>query len=301
MYVEEFFRWGWQETDQKNDDGIDGFIIARDHAGVDLGAMIKVQVKSGPSYLSSRVDNKAVRIAPYSDKNSFKRHLDGYSRSNCPVILIWVNTQKIEKTDKYERVYEDKLHPEVWWRRIDDYKYMNESVVTLDRKFGEHSKGDLYRLIKNQIKGWLDYPELIMDDFTKNLYYSLKLKEDALEYYRKWNKESTRLFFERRYHNVKVNRTGWRHVKNYRRGMKRVNTALKLLPLAKQIIETPGIRPVLLNSKTVGHDVERRHYGLRCRVSLGEQILKVQVVLIRMHYYSKKEDRWRFYSLHVVK
>ena len=33
-----------------------------------------------------------------------------------PVILVWVNTQK-ERSDG--TTYEDLLHPEVWWERLD--------------------------------------------------------------------------------------------------------------------------------------------------------------------------------------
>ena len=37
MYVQEFFHWGWQQLDQQNDDGIDGYVIVRDNAGRDMG------------------------------------------------------------------------------------------------------------------------------------------------------------------------------------------------------------------------------------------------------------------------
>ena len=295
--VESYFRWGWQELDHKNDDGIDGLIMIRDRSGMDLGAMIKVQVKSGPSYLSSRVGNKAVRITPYSDKNIFKKHLLDYARSFCPVILVWVNTQAI---DKNGRLYDDYDHPEIWWQRVDNYKYTEESVITLDRKLGEHSKGDLYGLVKRQIKEWIDQPTLMMDDCSKRLYNSSNLKRDAHDYYYTWSKGITRVFWEKRYRIIKINRTGWRHINNYKRGRERVFTSLRLLPLAKQIIEIRDIRPVLLNEKVINHNLTRQHFGLRCQVMIGDQIKKVQVVLIRMHDEAKK-DKWRFYSIHEVK
>ena len=298
MYVQEFFHWGWIKYDQENDDGIDGHIIIRDHGGKDLGAIIKVQIKSGPSYVSSRVGNKEVRISPFSSKESFKKHLSSYSQSDCPVVLVWVNTQK---KDAKGKVYEDYYHPEAWWRRVDNYEYNDESVISLFNKFGEHSKGELFRLVKNHIKDWIGYPKITLEGRLKNHFFSSDLKQETYTFYREWRECNTILIWEKQNHKVKINRTGWRHINDYKRGRERINTSLRLLPLAREIITHSRTRPVLLQSRRITPTLVREQYGLRCRVLFGDQTMKVQVVLIRMKDELENDEQWRFYSIHVIK
>lgn len=295
MYVQEFFHWGWQKTDQENDDGIDGFIIIRSRSGKDLGAMIKVQIKCGPSYLSSRINDEAVRISPFDSKSAFESHLNSYSKSTCPVILVWVNTRK--KGLKVDDLY----HPEVWWRRVDDYKYNDESVITLDKKLGEHSKGDLFSLVKGHIKDWTGYPSIILKGDYKHYFYSDQLKQDALSFYRKWRNWDTFLHYQGKSFLVKKSRLGWRHINYKKRGQERISTSLRLLPLVDEIISEFNGRPILLNSKLLGDHVLCEKYGIRCLVIVKDITMKVQVVLIKRINQMNDSASWEFYSLHEIK
>lgn len=298
MYVQEIFHWGWQKTDQENDDGIDGYIIVRNHAGKDLGAMIKVQIKSGHSYYSSGDCVKSVNISPFNSKESLKSHLLDYSRSTSPVILVWVNTRK---KDKNGRDYEDLFHPEVWWQRVDNYKYQNTSIVTLDKKFGEHSKGDLFNLVKAHLNDWIGYQEIQLQGKKQGLFRSQNLRVDALSYYRNWKKQNTYLRCLDKPYLVKKNRTGWRHITYKKRGQERITTSLQLLPLADEIIQEYNRRPVMLNSKLLGDHVICEKYGFRYRVISKGITRKVQVVLIKKINQIDGTINWEFYSLHEIK
>ena len=48
-----------------------------------------------------------------------------------------VNTQK---TGVNGKTYEDLLHPEIWWERLDDKTYTGGTVLTLTNKLGEGTR-----------------------------------------------------------------------------------------------------------------------------------------------------------------
>lgn len=300
MYVQEYFHWGWQQLDQENDDGIDGYVIVRDGGGRDMGCNIRVQIKSGPSFLSSRPNGgKQVTIRPYSSEDRLTWHMEDYAKAVQPVIMVWVNTHK----EKDGKEYEDLLHPEAWWERVDKYNYQGGTVITLTHKLGEHSKGDWFNTVKPILKSWQNHPLIKMDADDKKLYYSQSLSVDGLNYYKEWQNRKTQ--FARPDGNVcevKKGRTGWRHINNYLRGRFRTSNSLKLLSIADKIIQNKEAHPVSLGFSRHSRNGVVVKYGLRARVLESNSMThKVQVVLLRNYNKAKNKDEWSFFSVHVVK
>lgn len=301
MYVQEFFHWGWQKLDQENDDGIDGYVIVRDNSGRDMGCNIRVQIKSGPSYLSLPRPNsgKKVKIHPYSSEENLRRHMEDYAKSSQPVIIVWVNTHK----EKNGKGYEDLLHPEAWWERVDNYNYQGGTVIVLSHKLGEHSKGDWYSTVKPILKTWQNHPLIIMDADDKRLYYSQSLGDDGQIFYKAWQKRKTMMECpDGKVYEVKKGRTGWRHINNYQRGMRRTSNSLKLLSVADKIIQNKDTQPIFLGICGHSRNGMVLKYGLRARVQENNgTIYKVQVILLRKYNKAKYKDEWAFFSVHVVK
>lgn len=301
MYVQEYFHWGWQQINQENDDGIDGYVIVRDNGGRDLGCNIRVQIKSGPSYLSSRPNGgKYVRIKPYNSEVNLKRHMDDYAKAVQPVIMVWVNTQKI-RTDG--ATYEDLLRPEVWWERLDNYSYTGGTVLTLTHKLGEHSKGDWFNTVKPMLKDWSNHPLIRLDADDKKLYYSTALKQDAKAFLKDWQ---TRITIFNKGKNdeltIKKGRTGWRHINYARRGQLRIQNSLQLLSIAEKIILSDAIQPVKLGEKSMILGGKWVKIGLRARVQVDKTTqLKVQVVLLIDARRVNKTKECDFFSVHVIK
>lgn len=300
MYVQEFFHWGWQQLDQQNDDGIDGYVIVRDNAGRDMGCNIRVQIKSGPSFLSSRPNGgKQVTIHPYSSEEKLKSHMDDYAKSSQPVIIVWVNSHK----EKDGREYEDLLHPEAWWERVDNYNYQGGTVITLTHKLGEHSKGGWYSTVKPILKTWQNHPLIKMDADDRKLFYSQSLSIDGQIFYKEWqNRKILMTRSNGQVCEVKKGRTGWRHVNNYQRGRYRTSNSLKLLSVADKIIQNKEVQPIFLGYCGHSRNGVIAKYGLRARVQENSNTVhKVQVVLLRNCNKAKDKDEWSFFSVHVVK
>lgn len=301
MYVQEFFHWGWQQLDQENDDGIDGYVIIRDRVGKDMGCNIRVQVKSGPSYFSSRPNRgKHVNISPYASAESLASHMRDYHKSLQPVILVWVNTQK-ERSDG--TFYEDIMNPEAWWERVDNYTYEGGTVITLTHKFGEHSKGDWFSMVEPMLKNWEHYMKIEMNEKDKRLYNSIDLKKDARIFYEGWKKRRTYLTLsDGKVFEIKKTRTGWRHINYYGRGRTRTFNSLRLLSIAERIIQDQNVFPVILNEEQSSINGLIIKIGLRARVQIDTTTqLKVQVVLLRKTNQVKGIDEIRFFSVHIIK
>ena len=300
MYVQEYFHWGWQQLDQENDDGIDGYVIIRDVAGRDLGCNIRVQIKSGPSFLKGRPnEGKHVKIQPYSPTQNLVSHMEDYKKSVLPVIMVWVNTQK-ERMDG--TTYEDLRNPEAWWERMDDYQYNGESQITLTHKLGEHSKGDWFDTVKPILKSWTNHPLIELDKNDKKLYNSLHPDADAKIFYMDWQARETVVDLGMG-KNLKVRKTrvGWRHINYKRRGSYRINNSLRLLSVAERIIGNNEVAPIVLDFEKVSRNGWIVKYGLRARVKIKkDEVKKVQVVLLRKINKAKGLDECEFFSVHVV-
>lgn len=300
MYVQEFFRWGWQPYGQENDDGIDGEIIPRFKNGEDMGVRIKVQSKSGPSYVSS-MNEDTVNIQPYSSKERLIKHINSWNRSNEPVILVYTNAEKERNGNKYL----DLKNPKVWWIRMDDYTHDDTSLIKIPRRnlFQEHIKGELLKILKPYIKEWINNPKIKPDRNDLKIWNSLNILEDAKNFYKEWKLSNPKITINDKSYELKVSRTGWRHITNKSR-KERVHLSLKLLPIARKILERTDIRPIMLRSKEMHTRWNSRtdHIGFRARVEIEGHERKVQVVLKRYRNieYKKEEKIW-FYSVHIVK
>lgn len=300
MYIQEFFHWGWQQLDQENDDGIDGYVIVRDTRGRDLGCNIRVQIKSGPGFLKGRPNGgKQVKIQPYSPTQALASHMDDYTKSVLPVIMVWVNTQK-ERRDGTK--YEDLLNPEAWWERMDTYQYSGESQIVLTHKLGEHSKGDWFETVKPMLNSWINHPLIELDTNDRKLYRSNALDKDAKAFYKNWQTRETFVDLGRGMNlRVRKTRTGWRHMNYKRRGAYRINNSLKLLSVAEKVIENKEVAPVVLDLEKVSRNGWIVKYGLRARVKIKkDEVKKVQVVLLRKINKVKGLDECEFFSVHIV-
>lgn len=301
MYVQEYFHWGWQPYGQENDDGIDGEIIPRTPNGQDLGVRIKVQSKSGPGYLSS-IDGDYVKIQPYNSKERLKEHIDSWNRSNEPVILVFTNAQKVNaKGNKFL----DLKNPTAWWVPMNNYKYDDTTLIKIPRKnlFQEHSKGELCKLIKPYIKDWIHCPQLITNKEDFKLWNSLSLAKDSKAFYFEWQASNPTVWFGNQIVPVNVSRLGWRHITNKAR-KERVALSLRLLPLAKKILEiSKDIRPVILRSRQLFTfwTSDTQHLGYRARAILDGKEQKVQVVIKRYRNLRDNKEKFWFYSVHIVK
>ena len=300
MYVEEVFGWGWQTLSQDNDDGIDAYVIVRDRSGKDLGCTIRVQVKSGPSYLKGRIGRKSVKIQPYTPIENLASHMRDYSNSIQPVIMVWVNT---ETQANYGSIIERLTHHEVWWERMNNYNYHDESLITLTHKLGEHSKGDWYKTVKDSINDWNQYPTITMDSQDLKLYHSTKLHDDARSFYKRWQGCDT-MCTMKKYGNliVKKRRVGWRHINYMKRGCERIANSLKLLSVADKIIKAPNNTPVMLGEKQMKFGGKWEKYGYRARIKVDKKtVLKVQVVLLVNVQSVHKTEACYFFSVHIIK
>lgn len=301
MYVQEYFHWGWQPYEQANDDGIDGEIIPRYPNGGDMGVRIYVQSKSGPGYLSS-INDETVNISPYSDKERLIKHVDSWNKSNQPVILVYVNA---EKKNKAGNNYLDLKNPNAWWMRMDNYQHDGSSIIRIPRNnlFQEHIKGELVKMIKPYVKDWTHYPEIKLERGDLKLWNTESLKEDARAFYKEWGEGQTSFIWNDHELDVKVSRTGWRHITNYAR-KERVVLSKRLLPIAKRIIEhSSETQPVLLRSfyPFMFWESINQHIGLRVRVKLDGEEKKVQVVLKRYKNLRNNIEKYWFYSVHIIK
>lgn len=303
MYVQEYFHWGWQPYSQENDDGIDGEIIPRTPNGQDMGVRIKVQSKSGPGYYRSQ-DENYIKIQPYSSKDKLKEHLDSWKQQNEPVILVYTNAEKINaKGNKYL----DLKNPTAWWVQMNDYEYDDTTLIKLPKKnlFQEHTKGELVKLIKPFVKNWVHYPKIVPDKADLNFYKPFQQTgiADAKTYYSDWNNSNPTIYIGKQEYPLQVSRMGWRHINDKAR-KDRVELSLRLLPIAKKILEmSKDIRPVVLRSRSLftfwKSDIQ--HLGYRARVMLNGREEKVQVVVKRYRNLRDNKEQVWFYSVHIVK
>lgn len=296
MYVEEFFNWGFQQIDQENDDGLDGLIIVRDKKGEDTGGRIHCQIKCGNGYNKGVSDGK-ISIQPYTPKSTLIQHLEMYKRMVEPTILVYVDPGNLDKDGKLSF----GKNPPCWWIRLDNYEHDGSSVIKIPRasRFGEHSKGDLFRMVKPLLKNWINFPEVTMDLEDRKLWYSNNLKADARDLYSKTSSINMQLTSDSI--PVYVTRIGWRHINNKRRSDSRRNNSLKLLSVAFKFIANGQHRLIFLREKeTSTVQCRELYHALRFRLKMNHETLKVQIVLRNWVNPQKGIDKFWFYSVHII-
>lgn len=308
QYVQEFWECGWQPFDARNDKGIDGLILMK-KKNTDLGVKINVQVKCGSKYISS--ENKdEIRIS-IDNEIGLIEHIEYWKKQIEPSILIFVNPAKPER-DKNGKILKDckgqtiwkesRLSSKAWWvdlksetLRVDGTK----SLISIPKKnvFGEHSKGHFIKLIIPLLSN-SHLPLIELNSESKKLLNSTKLKEEARILYRQWKNGNT-VFCKALNKDIRVSRTGWNHILSPKRGKERRINSLKLLGVAKQIINEvePG-KFHLLNQIEYSTEIEQK-FGIRARFkdkNLGELVAQV-IILRKLNTTNRKEKLW-FYSIH---
>jgi len=306
QFVQEFWECGWQPYDARNDKGIDGLILMH-KKGQDLGVKINVQVKCGAKYITSINENE-IRISIDNEKG-FEEHLKYWRSQVEPAILVFVNPCKPQRdnngnilTDEKGKIkwIESRIKSEAWWVDLKDKDLQPENTKTilrLNRKstFGEHSKGDFLKLIK-PLLSISHLPTIKLNKESKNLLYSLQLKKDAREFYKNW-KNGNSIICQALGQEIKVSRTGWRHILLNRRGKERRNNSLQLLGVAKQIIDE--VDKFYLLTQREERNLFEQKLGLRAVVKDTNQgDLVVQVIILRRLNKTTDQNKWWFYSVH---
>ena len=308
QFVREFWESGWQEKDARNDKGIDGRILLH-KKGLELGVGINCQVKCGMYYISS-VTESEIRIS-IGNKDNLVKHLAYWKQQNEPVVLVFVNpfirkkdhTGKPikDKKGKFETI-ENRLNPKAWWVNLKDATILPENTTTIiaipkENRFGEQTKGDFLKLIRPLVKinGLF---ELKPNKQSEALLFSYSLKTDAKAFYKQWKADidDGKMYCKAVNANIRISKTGWNHITESRRGKPRRTMSLKLLALAKQIIEEAD-EPILLTQTENWFELEQK-YGLRANISTAQGNNIVQVVLLRRKYNNNEKGTWWFLSVH---
>ncbi len=308
QFVQEFWECGWQPFDQRNDNGIDGLIIIR-KKGIDLGAKINIQVKCGPSYISSQ-DDKEIRIS-IDDIEGLKKHIEYWRKQVEPAVLVFVNPSKplrdqhgnIKFSNNHKPIWiESRNKAKAWWINLKNTEIQVKgtgTIIKIDKKntFGEHSKGDFLKLVAPLI-GDNTLQVIELDEIGRSIYFSENLRKTVKEFYCNWKKENESLWHCKSLNkDLIISRTGWLHITKSRRGKERRIVSLKLLGAAKQIISEAD-NYLLLNQRETDLFLEQK-LGLLVKLRIrneGDKI--VQVIIVKRKYKLITQTKYWFYSIH---
>lgn len=218
----------WQQFDQQNDDGIDGFITFRKNGEV-TGEIVLVQSKC----YSDHQDNPGGRtnhIALNLGKNYINAHIPRWKQMIAPVIVVY--TQYADSDDKAI----------AWWTDATDeksYSPTEVSYILLPKKqrFKAHSIGDLKKLCGYRHQDY-KLPRIKLD--RKDVSYfklSSKIKEAARDFYKVWSSSDVEERTNPTLGQIEINRVGWRHITRKKRKPERVIQSWQLLGVAKRLIK----------------------------------------------------------------
>jgi hypothetical protein len=297
QYVREFWECGWQEYDQRNDKGIDGEIILR-KKGIDLGAKINVQIKCGKGYISS-IDKQEIRLS-VDDPMKLIKHLSYWRKQNEPAVLIFINPYKMSFSQDGMKWKDNRLQPQAWWVNLKDNDIQPEGTITLIRipksnTFGEHSKGAFLNLARKILEN-NNLQVIDAKQDAMRLYNSINIRHKAREYFLQW-KNNGETFCAALKTKIIVSKIVWRHILLKRRGDNRRVLSLRLLGIAKQIIEEASDYFILAQKENEFEIIQ--HIGLRCLVkSKNMSDITVQVVLLKKIKKQQSECKVWFYSVH---
>jgi len=300
QYTREFWECGWQEFDQRNDKGIDGRIILR-KKGIDLGVSINVQIKCGLGYISS-INDKEIRIK-IDDPLKLQEHLTYWRKQIEPAVLIFVNPyrQKKDKNGKYCWI-ESRIQPQAWWVDLKDKEIQPLGTMSLIRipkenVFGEHSKGDFIRLTQELLE-IERYQELRIEKENRELFYSANLLKDSRDFFLNWKKSNKgSVYCKALDSQVTISRTFWKHILKRQRGKERRIASLRLIGIAKQIIEETE-HCYILSNKDGKFETEQK-IGLICTVTMQNyNNLDIRVVITKKSKKFSPITKYWLYSIH---
>lgn len=225
--VEREMKSDWQELDQSNDDGIDGFITFRKNGEV-TGEIIFVQSKCYSEHQDGPLKNKLL-LGLNIGSDYIKKHIPRWTKMIAPVIII------------YTQFSDSNRVPISWWADATDqnsYSKKAKSYVLFPKKqrFKGHSIGDLKKLCGFRQK---DYELTRIKLLRKDVSYfklSAKIKESARDYYKLWRNSEIIERTNPILGEIIINRVGWRHITRKKRKVERVIQSWQLLGVAKRIV-----------------------------------------------------------------
>jgi len=232
----------------EHDYGLDGEIQLfrrRQHTGL----YVYVQVKTGGSYFA-RLSQDGTYIYL---RNIKAGHKDLWRRANVPVLLIWVDTRSTEV--------------KAYWGMVPEIFDGNRTRLEKRLVFGVHSLAEIeQRLLPPQKKETPEPLQLTPLVALGSRGQPYDLLSEAKKFYRQWHQLTCTSPI---LGSVAISRRGWRKITAPSRGKEQIEHSLKLLPLAKAIIEQQkaiqGYRTVSVESDR-GYQVTRAHLYLVRRV-----------------------------------
>lgn len=306
QFVQEFWECGWQPFEARNDKGIDGQIILK-KKGLDLGVSVNVQVKCGSGYISS-INSEEIRIS-IDDSAGLAQHIKYWKLQSQPTILVFVNPCKQKrdqngnalKNDKGKLLWtESRTKAKAWWVNLKDVDIQPDNTLTIikikkDSTFGEHSKGEMLKLAKPLMNN-SHLPLINLNNESFRLLNSVNLLRDATAFYKTWKNNHT-VTCTIMAQEVRVSRLGWKHICNNKRGIEKRISSLKLLGVAKQLIEDANQYYVL--QQNVSTNILEQKIGLRGRYQDKNNIdYHVQVIILKRQDIITKATKCWFYSVH---
>lgn len=307
QYVQEFWECGWQPFDARNDRGIDGLVLMR-RKNQDLGVKVNIQVKCGSKYVSSE-NSTEIRIS-IDDQTGLEEHIQYWRNQVEPAFLVFVNPEKPVK-DRFGNIVRDekgqiiwketRLNARAWWADLKSDSLRVHGTKTLIRipkknVFGEHSKGDFLRFAKPLLSiGHL--PLVEVDEAGKKLLNSTNLKVDARTFYKGWS-SAGEVPCKALGKNVRVSKTGWNHILSSRRGSQRRSDSLRLLRVAKQMIDEVEKESCFLLSQTESAGEIEQKFGIRAKYQDRFGYRSVQVIILRRYNPNTGNEKLWFYSVH---
>lgn len=225
--VESDMKSDWQEFDQQNDDGIDGFIVFRDKGEV-TGEIVFVQSKC---YSDIR-ENQNIdpnRIALNIGVRYIRNHILRWECMIAPVIIVFTHYTKKDETAK------------AWWTDATDLRSYSENqksyVFFLKRnRFKDHSIGDLKKLCGYRHQDYKLPKIKVKREDVGYFNLSSKLKEKARKFYKDWMKSPLAERTNPKLGEIIISRVGWRHITRKERKPERVIQSWLLLGVAKKMI-----------------------------------------------------------------
>ncbi|MCF0038691.1 DUF4365 domain-containing protein [Dyadobacter fanqingshengii] len=280
--VNDKWKSDFQKIDQENDDSIDAMVLIRKQGEV-TGEVIYMQIKAGDGYQSnsaSRHDHIGINVS----KKYIESHRPRWNTLPGAVILVYVSDEKI--------TYWTDLKSE------SSYSRENRNIILVPKiqKFGEHSKG-AFKKMGNYIKQ--SNVSSIVEIKNSDLAY-LRIDESIIgsgrKYYNEWSKSDAKKRTNPGLGEVNVNRVGWRHMTDAKKGYARIIQGMQLLCVAKKIIL--GIDKAYQITKPVESDKSEGEYTLSDFISLRAEVIFphrqktiVQVILIRKRLISTKDGK----------
>ena len=265
---------------------------------------------TSPQYMCHclAIARREMRIS-IDDSLGLAQHIQYWKSQSQPTILVFVNPCKQKrdkngnamKNDKGKLIWtESRTKAKAWWVNLKDVDLQPDNTLTIirikkDNTFGEHSKGELLKLAKPLMNN-SHLPIINLNSESFRLLNSVKLLRDARAFYKTW-KNNNIVNCTIMAQDIRVSKLGWKHICSSSRGIERRTSSLKLLGVAKQLIEDANKYYIL--QQNVSANILEQKIGLRGLYRDKNNIdYAVQVIILkRQDIFTKITKSW-FYSVH---